>query len=136
MTNKLFLTFLLLCLSFATLNVAAHEAPKDPRMSQFQQYMPDQKDHQVPGESWHYDAYCCSNKDCAPIPDTAVTTQKNGYLIQLNPGDHPMIKTTMQYFVPFNSDKIKESQDTRFHACITLYEPENMRCFYIPPGGV
>lgn len=73
-----------------------------------------------------YEPACCSDTDCAPIPDTAVREGPNGYEVTLQPGQHPMVKAPLSYVVPY--DKAKQSPDGKYHACITAtgYRP----CFY------
>lgn len=72
--------------------------------------------------SW-YDAFCCSEKDCAPLADGAsVTSVEGGFVVIMRPGDKPL-------FFPFA--KVKPSQDSDWHACISpggdplcLYRPD------------
>ncbi len=64
-----------------------------------------------------YDPACCSDKDCAPIPESAVTWTENGWRVELRPGDHFMVKTLpMVEMVPF--DAVLPSQDDQWHACL------------------
>ena len=73
-----------------------------------------------------YEPVCCSDTDCAPIPDSAVREGPNGYEVTLQPGQHPMVKEPLSYVVPY--DKVRQSPDGKYHACITAtgYRP----CFY------
>jgi hypothetical protein len=90
--------------------------------------------------SWYSQA-CCSGMDCAPIPASAITETKGGRIIELAPGDHPMVTThPFQEFIPFS--KGRTSQDGDYHACVRaetpsqVTPPERIICLYVPnPGG-
>jgi hypothetical protein len=90
--------------------------------------------------SW-YSQSCCSDKDCAPIPADAVIETSGGWIVELAPGDHPMVATyPFSEFVPF--DSALTSQDGDYHACVRAETPspmtptERVICLYVPnPGG-
>ena len=75
--------------------------------------------------SW-YDPDCCSDRDCEPV--SAVT------FVASNPGSVPvMVVTTSFGTKPVTSrTKVRESKDSRMHACI--YQGE-LICLYMPPGN-
>jgi hypothetical protein len=75
--------------------------------------------------SW-YDPDCCSDRDCEPV--SAVT------FVASNPGSVPvMVVTTSFGTKPVTArTKIRESRDSRMHACI--YQGE-LICLYMPPGN-
>ena len=74
--------------------------------------------------SW-YDYACCSNNDCKPIAAEDVKTLPNGYEVTFA-GD--------VFSVPYDDPRIKQSQDMDYHAC--EYPKGQLRCLYIPAGGV
>lgn len=83
---------------------------------------------------WEYSQICCSNRDCAPIPDSAVKETNDGYQITLMPGQHPMVKDKVfQATIPYNSGKLKDSPDGMYHACIL--STGHVMCFYRGPRG-
>lgn len=70
-----------------------------------------------------YDYSCCSDKDCRPIPSSAVKATKDGYYVTIN-------GRTMAY----SSPKLKVSQDDQFHLCtIGGTDDGLMLCLYAPP---
>lgn len=73
--------------------------------------------------SW-YDPDCCSGQDCEPV--SAVT------FVASDPQSAPvMIVTTSLGTKPLTSrTKVRQSQDSRMHACI--YRGE-LLCLYLPP---
>jgi hypothetical protein len=94
----------------------------------------------VASHSWYSQA-CCSGKDCAPIPASGLTETTGGWIITLQPGDHPMVTThTVNEFIPFS--KGRTSEDGDYHACVRaeapsqVTPPERIICLYVPnPGG-
>lgn len=82
--------------------------------------------------SW-YSAYCCSGKDCVPIPANSVKTTKYGYKVHLTPKEHPSLNTPFDYTVPY--DKVQMSEDSEYHACIMPNDPDVLRCLYVPNMG-
>jgi hypothetical protein len=80
-----------------------------------------------------YDPYCCNDQDCAPIAPQHVAATEGGWLVTLGPGDHPMVKEPRTFLVPYAD--ARPSGDDAFHACIVLWRPGEMRCFYAPPMG-
>lgn len=84
-----------------------------------------------------FDPWCCNGRDCQPIPDSAVKITPQGYVITLNPGDHPALaKETAPrtYTVPYASARVSLDPEQRFYACI-YPDPSSMRCFYAKPNG-
>ena len=74
------------------------------------------------GHDW-YDYSCCDDKDCRPIPSSAVKATKDGYYVTIN-------GRTMSYASP----KLKVSQDDQFHLCtIGGTDDGLMLCLYAPP---
>lgn len=86
--------------------------------------------------SW-FDPWCCNDRDCQPIPDSAVKVTPQGYVITLNPGDHPMLakETGLRtYTVPYANARVSLDPEQKFFACI-YPDPATMRCFYARPSG-
>lgn len=81
---------------------------------------------------WKYSSWCCSGKDCAPIPLRAVKVMANGYLVTLQRGDHPLAGAGVQTFLPFDDKGIQPSGDLEFHACIV---GGKVRCLYVAFSG-
>lgn len=86
--------------------------------------------------SW-YDATCCSDRDCAPIPDHAVKVTPQGYEVTLMPGEHPLVKQRLFQIIPFGSEDVLPSQDLHYHACV-IGSPtviQHIVCFYVVGAG-
>lgn len=83
----------------------------------------------LPAASAHdfYDALCCNDKDCEPVPDSAVTETKSGYSIKYN----SIHGNEVRGFI--KKDLAKQSPDGRFHAC---QMPSGVRCLYVPPPAI
>jgi len=77
---------------------------------------------------------CCSNQDCAAIPASSVTEAMDGYEIELDRGDHPMVTQRGSWFVPYDEVHGKNAPDGKFHACIHP-ESKRMICFHEPHRG-
>lgn len=88
--------------------------------------------HQAPS-GWSYDRECCSEADCAPVPDFAVREATGGYVVRLLPGDHPMVATPLAAFLAHGSPMLRASGDGRKHVCAS---GGRVLCVYLPPGGV
>ena len=75
--------------------------------------------------SW-YDADCCSDRDCEPVSAVAfVAGDSNSVpvmVVTTNFGTKPVTPET----------KIRESKDSRMHACIYLGK---LICLYLPPSN-
>lgn len=67
-----------------------------------------------------YDYDCCSDKDCGPIDESRVTQDKDGFLVDGK--------------FRFPKDKIRPSQDGRFHFCQNPHTGTPL-CLYIPLAG-
>lgn len=86
--------------------------------------------------SW-FDPWCCNDRDCQPIPDSAVKITPQGYVITLQPGDHPMLAKETRphtYTVPYAKARVSLDPEQKFFACI-YPDPSSMRCFYAKPSG-
>lgn len=96
--------------------------------------------HEAPA-GWSYSTQCCSNQDCAQIADVTVTITAEGYEVALAPGDHPMVVAPRVYVIPFGDERIRDSGDKHFHACIGVtapqyqYEQQRLICLYRPTAG-
>ena len=79
----------------------------------------------VSAHSW-YDPDCCSDRDCEPV--SAIT------YVASDPNSVPvMVVTTSFGTKPVTSrTKIRESKDSRMHACI--YQGA-LICLYMPPSN-
>jgi hypothetical protein len=87
--------------------------------------------------SW-YDPTCCSDKDCAPIPDHTVQATPRGWHVRLEPGDHPLVKHTIDVVIPYGSEDVLRSEDEQFHACISPGSPSadpTVMCLYVTGSG-
>ena len=73
-----------------------------------------------------YDPDCCSDRDCEPVSSVSFVASR--------PGDIPvMVVTTSFGTKPVTPrTKIRESKDSKMHACI--YQGE-LICLYMPPGN-
>ena len=84
----------------------------------------------VQAHDW-YDPYCCSDADCAPVPVEAVSATDKGYLITLEPGDHPLVKASLTFLIEYDAIKLRRSMDGDYHVCLgansmavyCVYEP-------------
>ena len=79
-----------------------------------------------------YEAWCCSGKDCAEIPDESVSAGPDGWVVTLWPGQHPMVTKPIHRVIPYRT--ARPSEDGRFHLCLWPTEADD-RCFYAPPQG-
>ena len=80
----------------------------------------------------HYDPWCCNQKDCAPIPASAVTAGPDGWRITIRPGDHPLARNAVTHLIPYGQER--RATDGRHHACLFPTE-QTLRCAYTPPRG-
>lgn len=73
-----------------------------------------------------YDADCCSGQDCEPVQSVT--------FVASDPTSLPvMVVTTSLGTKPLtNQTKIRESKDSRLHACIY---GGVLLCIYLPPGN-
>lgn len=93
--------------------------------------------HTAPS-GWAYDPECCSDKDCAPVPDAAIREVPGGYRVIIAPGTHPSVparRVALDFFVPHGDPRIRVSGDGKRHACISR-TAGILYCIYVPPGGV
>lgn len=87
-----------------------------------------------------YDPACCGGNDCAPIPRESVALTREGWVVTLQPGQHPMVtRGRVTAIVP--ADEARPSQDADFHACVrdqsspSAVMAEPIICLYIPMGA-
>jgi hypothetical protein len=87
-----------------------------------------------------YEAACCRSTadahggDCAPIPEESVTAGPDGWVINLKPGDHPLVTRPHRFVIAYNSSKIRPATNGMFHICLWPTEDDD-RCLYVPPQG-
>lgn len=73
-----------------------------------------------------YHLECCSGRDCSPVVDSEVKATPSGWFIRRT-GET----------IPYGDEKREKlSEDGRFHICILPWRPNEVRCLYVPPGGV
>lgn len=84
-----------------------------------------------------YDPACCSDQDCARVSPSKVTAGPDGWIVELQPGDHPLVSTFVSHTVPYGDRKERQSMDGEFHACVHLpgpvHEGQGLICLYVPP---
>jgi hypothetical protein len=85
-----------------------------------------------------YDPWCCNTNDCAMVPTASVTPTADGWLVVLEPGDHPLITRRIEEVIPYDAKGLLRSRDENFHACIR-HDNANVwdqlgavRCLYVP----
>jgi hypothetical protein len=89
--------------------------------------------HSAPS-GWAYDPTCCSGYDCAPAPVGSVTATPEGWRVQIEPGDHPMVRILpLDEVVPYSDPRILPSGDSLFHACVSGARGAIL-CLYVPEG--
>lgn len=107
--------------------------------------------HDMPS-GFAYDGRCCNavdgdSGDCAPISDAAVRIVADGFVVTLNPGDHPRVTRPLSEHIRYGQPMfpsadlegdpsltaIQLSPDHRWHACVLN---GHVRCLYIQPGSV
>lgn len=81
-----------------------------------------------------YSAGCCSGHDCAPIPFEAVVRGEDGWVVLLEPGQHPMAPMGGRWVMPYGAPGEQMSQDGYFHACI-LPMTQRLQCLYLAMSG-
>lgn len=102
-----------------------------------------------------YSGYCCSGYtqrngiatgDCAVIEPEHVQVTPDGYLVTLEPGDHPTVRRRLQRLFRYpdadpSNDRTPGSPeamppgDENFHACV-LPNSQELRCLYSALSGV
>jgi hypothetical protein len=70
-----------------------------------------------------YEPMCCNEKDCEPLPDSAVTQVREGYRVRYA-GKRGL---AVDVIVPWS--KARPSQDHQFHGCAS---PVRFFCLYVP----
>ena len=84
----------------------------------------------VTAHEW-YDAACCSGFDCAPVAVETVQSVPGGYLLTIEPGQHPLVFQRIEEFVSYDdADRFRASQDDQWHVCI--FPAGKVRCVYQP----
>jgi hypothetical protein len=75
---------------------------------------------------------CCNDYDCQLISGELVEEVRGGFRIRLKPGEHVMVTSPVDHFVPYRD--MQASPDNKFHIC--LFPTQNqVRCFFGPVGG-
>lgn len=82
------------------------------------------------GHEW-YDLECCSGRDCAKVEPGTVTAIPGGYRITLRAGQHPMVTRDFDETVGWESRKLRQSKDDRWHVCIGP-NSQVLYCVYRP----
>jgi hypothetical protein len=140
----------------------AHEAPPVPysRLGDSQQQMAQYGGYGGGGYQgemssgpqplgWKYPWSCCSGNDCTMIEPRNVQQTPEGYLVTLQPGDHPFITEetgVREYLMEYGDKRIKDSPDGAYHICLRspttvnnsgdpLADPLAVICFYKGPEG-
>lgn len=86
--------------------------------------------HSAPS-GWSYDLACCSGIDCAPITTDRVRITEEGFVVEVAPGDHPLIKVPSTYLFPFNDERVRFSPDGMYHLCVSAHDQRGL-CLYSP----
>lgn len=94
--------------------------------------------HDAPS-GWHYDYSCCNTVDCRPIdgPDDVVRHHKV-QVVEVTGGYQINKPYGSPEFVEWNSKKIRESKDGKYHWCSTGGGSDvgGTICLYVPQRGV
>jgi hypothetical protein len=94
--------------------------------------------------SW-YEGSCCSGRDCAPIRVDAVEVTPDGYLVTVEPGDHPFITERTQQLYRYvdaqpgattvdGVPEARQGQDEHYHLCVGE-RTGRLLCLYVPETG-
>lgn len=82
-----------------------------------------------------YPSWCCSDRDCAPIPEQLVREVSGGFLVTIPPGAHPMWgrekPKPLSVQIPYRG--MKMSPDNQWHICIS--STGEVICFFGVIGG-
>lgn len=84
--------------------------------------------HRAPS-GWSYDYECCANHDCMPVSPLTVTRLRDGFLVRIMPGDHPLATKPMERM--FKHGEARESGDKEFHVCVSK-SLQIILCVYVP----
>ncbi|HEY6630778.1 MAG TPA: hypothetical protein VIZ90_04935 [Rhizobiaceae bacterium] len=83
---------------------------------------------------WAYPPACChgdpATGECQRIPARTVHGRSGGWVVVLNPGDHPKVTRQQRYFIPRGDEN--PSGDGDFHICLHPTEADE-NCFFVPP---
>ena len=82
--------------------------------------------------SW-YDLICCNTDDCAPVKAHVIRATADGWLVEVRPGEHLYATRPIQKLIPYDSTKVRPSQDSDFHLC--LGKSGAIYCIYVPVFG-
>jgi len=91
-----------------------------------------------------YDILCCSGRDCAPITTRNVDIGPAGIKVTLRPEDHDMVTKEITTLFAWDDDRLRESEDFDFHACVRdmaaytrpldeIPDDQLFLCLYVPP---
>ena len=87
---------------------------------------------QAAAHDW-YDLECCDAEDCAPVAAHVISATSEGWLVEVEPGEHPFATRRIQLVIPYGHRKERQSQDADFHLC--LGRSGNVYCIYVPVFG-
>jgi hypothetical protein len=84
---------------------------------------------------WDYPFECCSSADCAQVDPRAVTERPSGFVVTVEPGQHPIWakdrRKPLVLDIPYL--KARLSPDGKWHLCIN--DAGELLCFFAPAGG-
>jgi hypothetical protein len=92
--------------------------------------------HQAPA-GWDYAKECCSDTDCAPVPEGAIREAPGGWSVTIEPGTHPMVPkgaVPLVTFIPHGDARVRISGDEHRHACVGV--SGWIYCIYVQFGGM
>jgi len=75
---------------------------------------------------------CCNTHDCQQIAGELVEETRGGFRIRLAPGQHVMVTSPVDHFVPYRD--LQNSPDGKWHICLFPTQ-DIVRCFFGPVGG-
>ncbi len=84
---------------------------------------------------WRYDAACCADNDCQPVPDSAVHEAGGGVIVRLMPGQHLMWgkDKSGDFVAEIARGDLRKPLDGHWHVCIG--PAGNLLCVYPPMRG-
>ena len=75
---------------------------------------------------------CCNTYDCQQVSGELIEEVRGGFMIRLKPGQHIMVSTPVEHFVPYRD--LQASPDNKWHVCL-FPNQDTVRCFFGPVGG-
>ena len=87
----------------------------------------------VAAHEW-YDPECCNDFDCVQVEAHVIQATSEGWVVQVDVGDHPFAKRKQTVLIPFDHRKARVSQDGKFHLCLGQ-NSNTVFCIYVPPMG-